>query len=119
MSDLRIGKLCGPNAKRDALHVAVLPAVADQYLDPGDSVSISSLGKARITSRDEAVGIVDPFLKASVYPGERFLVLMNPGSVSNLRHDWDHPSVVTTPVVVPVLAPEDDYETDDGCKGCW
>jgi hypothetical protein len=37
------------------------------------------------------VGVVDPFLFELVKPGDRFWLLLNPGSITGLRHDWSHP----------------------------
>ena len=43
------------------------------------------------------VGIVDPFLKEPVEPGERFYIFLFPNTVTGLRHVWTHPAFMTRP----------------------
>lgn len=71
-----LGQLAPAEAKRDAIHVAIIPVIAVRVLRPGEV-----LGS----------GIVDPFLKQPVQPGERFYLCLHPGTVTSVRHDWDHP----------------------------
>jgi len=77
---------------RDAIHVAIAPGKASERLVPGQHIgfthptSFESFGPS-----DETVGIVDPFLKESVEPGERFWVFLYPGTIESLRHVWTHP----------------------------
>ncbi|SRR6266567_2180562 len=67
--------------KRDAIHLAVEPMVAQQELLPGQIYYVD----------DKKVGIVDPFLENAVSIGQKFLLVLFPGEVSVLRHDWEHP----------------------------
>lgn len=105
-------KLDGP-VPRDAVHVAFVAVQAAYTLKPGDKVALDRYRKAVDAHNDaECVGVVNPFLKETVKRDEWFLLLLNPGSVSNLRHHWDHP-----------WFPEDDSITasddDEGeCRGC-
>lgn len=79
MSDqAKLGKLCSPNDARDAVHVAVVPMVADKKMRPGETVSVNG----------KSVGVVDPFLADDV---KNWLCLY-PGSITSLRHDWTHPA---------------------------
>lgn len=97
MSEVKLGQLAPPDAGRDAIHVAVVPCVAGQHLGRGWTVSIDKEGKAWAASMDDYVGVVDPFKgdnDHTGYPvraGERFWLLLKPGTVSNLRHSWAHP----------------------------
>jgi len=83
-------------AGRDAIHIAVLPAIAGEDLQAGQDVGVYE-GVARKTG--SSVGIVDPFLKDTVLEGERFWILVYPRTITGLRHVWSHPSLPTeTPV---------------------
>ncbi len=74
---------------RDAVHVAIVPAIAGEWLTPGSDVTLID-GKAHRTER--GVGIVDPFLRCEVvHPGVRFWLCLHPGTVTGMRHHWQHP----------------------------
>jgi hypothetical protein len=85
-------KIEGPDPGRDAVHVAVLPAVAAERLRPGDRVKVVARDGELFASWAVlgAAGIVDPYLEASdpVLPGERFYVCLFPRTVTTLRHVW-------------------------------
>jgi hypothetical protein len=83
-----IGKLLTPQARRDAIHIAVAPVVAFDYLKPGQPVGLVE-GKA--TSANKKVGVVDPFLTEVVKPGQRFFLFLFPNTITGLRHEWTHP----------------------------
>jgi hypothetical protein len=74
---------------RDAIHLAVEPIVAAHTLRPGDHVGIVD-GKATVFA-DKTLGIVDPFLTASVKKGEKFWMVIYPRTIGSLRHVWTHP----------------------------
>lgn len=93
----RIGKPLEGDAERDAIHVAVFPAVAGTTLHAGMSVKLES-GVAIPTRDEPRIGIVDPFLRQPIYEGERCYIFMNPGSITSLRHEWTHPLVTTVPI---------------------
>lgn len=76
---------------------------------PGQRVQIKA-GAGWPASMGSGIGIVDPFLGRPVNIGERFWVVLDPASVTNLRHDWDHPAF-------PAEDPEQEPD-DDGCRGC-
>ena len=91
MSEVRLGQLInGPSPEKDAIHVAVARVEAGNKLWPG--VEIGFMEDGRVS--DEAaikIGVVDPFLKNAVFPGDVFWLVMFPQTAKNLRHDWDHP----------------------------
>lgn len=85
-----LGTIIDENQKRDAIHLAVEPVVAGEYLHPGEHITVKN-GTAHKTKTGEGLGIVDPFLKKKVKPGERFWFVMYPRMVHSLRHVWTHP----------------------------
>lgn len=89
-----LGKLITKPAERDAVHIAVTPVTAAILLTPGMHVGILLDGKAS-PKAVKPVGIVDPFLKTSVAPGEQFFLFLYPGSITSLHHHWTHPSFPT------------------------
>lgn len=71
---------------RDAIHVPVLSVLAQVRLSPGEDVGADG-------TRNDPIGIVDPFLTKRVEPGEIFWLFIYPRTISTLRHVWDHPKV--------------------------
>lgn len=71
---------------RDAIHLAVEPTVAKEMLKPGWDVGADG------TTEKPWVGIVDPFLKKGVRPGEMFWLVLYPRTITSLRHVWSHPA---------------------------
>ncbi len=85
------------NARRDAVHVAVAPLVADGVLIPGQWVRLTKEGKAIPSDGQQGVGVVDPFRADLVRFGESFWVCLKPGTVTGLRHLWSHPAFAPKP----------------------
>jgi hypothetical protein len=85
-------RLEGDDEKRDAIHVAIAPVVADERLWPGQDVGFIDNSLERVGVSDRPIGIVDPFLTSAVCPDDRFWLLLYPGSVTSMRHEWLHPS---------------------------
>lgn len=75
---------------RDAIHVAVIPAIASEWLRPGEHVGLNAVGKADTAVRPR-LGVVDPFLFQHVKPDERFWIFIYPRQITGLRHVWTHP----------------------------
>jgi hypothetical protein len=95
VDDLGIGKLItGNEPHRDAIHVAVAPVVAAEKLYPGQHVGMKD-GQAFAAGMP--IGIVDPFLSVPVYPEQRFWLFLYPGSITSLRHHWEHPEFADEP----------------------
>ena len=77
-------------AKRDAIHVAIFPAVAGGNLKRGQRVSVSN-GVAE----PDGFGcdIVNPFCNDDEIPcGERVWIFLCPDTVTHIRHHWTHPN---------------------------
>jgi hypothetical protein len=87
-----LGQIIDETQKRDAIHIAVLPIVATEKLFAGQDVGLVDGGAS--TKAKKHTGIVDPFLKVPVMPGQRFWLLLYPRMVTSLRHVWSHPEFV-------------------------
>ena len=90
MSNDLLGKLIEGEETRDAIHVALCPAVAEIALQPGQHVS--SDGRPLTLGNAKPVGIVDPFLTSRVQPGEKFWIVLYPNTITSLKHVWEHPA---------------------------
>lgn len=94
-------------ARRDAIHLAVMPALAGESLGPGDHITVVD-GLAWRADEDDKVdpplGIVDPFVRRVVKKGERFWVVLYPRTIQSLRHVWTHPAFPDEPAINPGIA---------------
>lgn len=91
-----LGMLISEDEQRDAVHIAVVPAIAGETasLRPGQKCRLHSDGEtAFLANSDEAIGLVDPFLDKNVLPGQRFWLCLYPRTITSLRHVWTHPSL--------------------------
>lgn len=91
----QVGKLCGSDAHRDAIHVAIAPVYASENLPVGAHVALcpgTTDQVYEVTDIDEAIGIIDPFLSGGVRRGDRCWLFLYPGTITSLRHVWSHPA---------------------------
>lgn len=86
-------KIVSGITERDAVHVAIIPCEAGESLGPGTKVFVDrdDGGCAKRAFITPAVGVVDPFLSEVVNRGERFWLMLFPGTITSLRHEWSHP----------------------------
>lgn len=112
VSKIQLGCVPDSDAKRDAVHVAIAPVEAGEQLMPGQRVCVRhGLAYGEKSADGHAtIGIVDPFLATPVKCSHWFWLLLDPSTVKNLRHDWDHDNIPQ-----PGSA---EAEVDDGCRGC-
>lgn len=96
-----IGKLLTEDQRRDAIHIAVAPMVAGEKLYPGQDVGM--VGEDVAGRADSNIGIVDPFLKAPVFPGQRCWIFLYPLTITSLRHEWTHPAFAAGDVMSEAL----------------
>ena len=89
----QLGRLIeNDDRRRDAIHIAVAPVTAAERLTPGQHVGLIEEGNVELVGPgDKNIGVVDPFLATAVEPGQRFWLLLYPGTVTGLRHVWTHP----------------------------
>ncbi len=93
MSDLKLGSIIITPQNRDAIHIAVAPLSAACRLHAGDHIGLVNGSQTEATNfAKELIGIVDPYLRTHVNPGERFWMFLYPQTVTGLRHDWSHPA---------------------------
>ena len=91
--DIKLGHLLERDERRDAIHIAITPAVSREELKPGEHVGLLPDGTvARASAKVAAVGIVDPFLTGEVPAGGRFWVCLYQQTVTGMRHCWSHPA---------------------------
>ncbi|AGR47833.2 hypothetical protein PHIM7_137 [Sinorhizobium phage phiM7] len=84
-----LGTIIDETQGRDAIHLAVENVVAAEKLFPGQDVGFVDDG---VGVCKKPVGIVDPFLKGPVFPGQRFWLVVYPRQITSLRHVWEHPA---------------------------
>jgi hypothetical protein len=89
-----LGHLLDAGALRDAIHIAVAPVVATEWLLPGQDIGFAEDGDTEKVGAHAAmfIGIVDPFLRAPVQVGQRCWVFLYPMTITSLRHQWTHPA---------------------------
>lgn len=98
-----LGTIIDDSQKRDAIHLAVIPAKAGCDLTPGQSVTF----KDGITTSDHrGIAIVDPFLAKPVKEGQMFWMVLRPRLITSLRHVWTHPSLPDEPMGEPTAQPD-------------
>jgi len=111
---------------RDAVHVAVFSAVSQVTMRAGQEVAIvdkrchddRDTEVQPVGLRGTAVGIVDPFLKGIVVPGERFWTYLFPRTITALAHRWSHPAfeAVDSSYVPPSAKLESERWLRDWCS---
>lgn len=76
---------------RDAVHVAVVSAVAGEDLVAGDHVGFADPTTDIATKIAKVkVGVVDCYLEVPVARGERFWLMVYPRRIIGLHHVWEH-----------------------------
>lgn len=95
------GQLIKGEVQRDAIHVACVPVVAMETLVPGQFIVLceNTEDQVKPALRDSlGMGIVDPFLTQKVYAGDRFWCWLKLGTVTGMRHHFEHPLFPDKPV---------------------
>lgn len=97
----KIGTILDDTAEKDAVHFAVLPVIsADDYLFAGTRVRFvtgSTTHVKGVKGDASGIGVVDPFITDEIKRGDRFFILMNPNTITSLRHEWTHPALAVVP----------------------
>lgn len=93
-----IGKILDSNEeRRDAIHIAIVPAIAAENLWAGNKVSLvygttDQVKRQEYSGGSPIIGVVDPFLNNFVRKGQKFWLFLYPNSVTGLQHVWTHPA---------------------------
>lgn len=96
MSDVKLGQTPPEGARRDAVHVAVVPCVAGRAMEAGQKVLLIDGKGYPCESISKSIGVVDPWC-GGVSAGGRFWLCLKPGTITGLRHVWTHPAFTDTP----------------------
>jgi hypothetical protein len=124
-----LGTVLRPDAKRDAIHLAVEPIVAGMDMQPGTHVFLDG-NVAYIVGTEttnKPIGIVDPFLEDRVAGGEMFWLFLYPGSITTLRHVWEaegfQPLEMSDAEITnkyeEIQDRLDEEQRASECDGCW
>lgn len=74
-----LGHFVGAGERRDAVHVAIVPALAATNLSAGQPVNVAGGEASAAGDIAASVGVVDPFLWRDASPGERVWIMLRPG----------------------------------------
>ncbi len=90
---------------RDAIHLAVEPVIAGERLYPGQEIGFDTSGRAmsKTGGAMKLLGIVDPFLKSMVFPGDKIFLVVYPRQITSLRHVWSHPDFAEEPTKTEIV----------------
>ena len=95
-----LGSTPNETDQRDAVHVAVIPVIAGEWLAPGSQVGLTTPGNLELVGNvPNPIGVIDPFLREPIGKGERAWMLMYPGIVHPIRHEWSHPALTSAEVM--------------------
>ena len=92
-----LGEPLKGDEERDAIHIAILPVTAGDYIPPGQRIHVNSKGWASL-SRGVHNAVADPFWPRTIQPGERFYAFLFPYTIESLRHEWVHKDFPCPPV---------------------
>lgn len=96
-TESKLGTSPNGDEGRDAVHVAIMPAIAAQTLSLGCPVKLNACGQAERSDFGDAIGIVDPFLRRhptyAITAGSWFWLCLYPKTITGLRHVWEHPLI--------------------------
>ncbi len=88
-----LGQTPTADDRRDAIHIAIVPVIADCDLATATPVTRQVNGNfGPPVNNEKPIGIVDPFLPDGVKKGESFWLCLYPYTVTSLRHVWTHPA---------------------------
>jgi hypothetical protein len=120
-----LGMLIPEGSGRDAIHLAVEPAVCGPFTMMPGARALMRNGEVLPAGMfgNAATGIVDPFLAAPVKPGDRFWFVILPRKITSLRHVWSHPDFPEEPASAYHADADDHYvpeiEKEPAMAAAW
>lgn len=87
----KVGQLVTKHVGRDAIHIPTAPMQAGEDLEPGQRIKTNEFKQAIPAEDWEYTGIVDPWLDEGPKMGQWCWILVNPNTITALRHYWTHP----------------------------
>lgn len=93
MSDINLFENPTPDSKRDAIHVAIEPAVAGANINLWHKWIRKFNGEWFPCGEQEAHGIVNCWRSEHLSKGDVFWAMIKPGTVNGMRHHWSHPEL--------------------------
>ena len=91
-NEATLGEILNNDQNRDAVHIAIAPVIAAEKLYPGQDIGFVDDSKNKVGISLCPIGIVDPFLKTTVFPDQNFWLFLYPNTITALRHEWEHPA---------------------------
>lgn len=105
-TEVTVGKLLVGNERRDAIHFALAPVIADTKLFPGQRIGFIDGSQERVCAALDTgesvrcLGILDPFLRHFVVKDQKCWMFLLPNTVTGMRHQWEHPAFSADPGLV-------------------
>jgi hypothetical protein len=100
-----LGEILPVDPGRDAVHLATFAVIAGERLFPGQHIGLMD-GNTAGSGAAPLLGIVDPFLTTTVFPGQMFWMMLYPRTITSLRHVWTHPAFTAETVkAANIIAP--------------
>lgn len=96
-SHLRLGHIPVDGPERDAVLIAAVPVIVRERIALGQHIDVMPrvvLCAAGI--RADYIGIVDPFMAASAFDGDRICTFLCPYTITGLAHHSTHPAIADT-----------------------
>lgn len=96
-SDPRLGHIPVDGSGRDAVHIAVVPMIVRERIALGQHIDVMPrvvLYAAGISA--DCIGIVDPFVAALAFDGDRICMFLWPYTITGLAYHSTHPTLADT-----------------------
>lgn len=111
-----LGEILPSDPGRDAVHLATYAVTAGERLFPGQHIGLT--GDTASSTAGRLLGIVDPFLATTVFPGQMFWMVLYPRTITSLRHVWTHPEFSAETATI-TLAAEPAASSDLAASEAW